>query len=100
MDRRSSFLLVGLLLLSFASAGCGPSSNQDSRLKAAQEQADRLAREMQAREAGQADQAVAVAVAFGCVVGVVLLLQLLRRERGARLTLTRLLRWLQRRDRT
>jgi hypothetical protein len=67
------------------------------RLQAAQDHADRLARDIQTREQSQGDQMVSLAVAFGCVVSLVLILQLLRRERSARLTLTRLLQWLRQR---
>jgi hypothetical protein len=60
-------------------------------------QADRLERELAAREASQADLVVAAVICFAAVVAIVLLLQLLRKERGARLTLTRFVHWLQRR---
>jgi hypothetical protein len=67
------------------------------RLHAAEAQADRLEREMAAREANQSDLAVAAVVCFALVLAIVLLLQLLRKERGARVTLTRFVHWLQRR---
>lgn len=115
MDRRSRAVIVCLLLMAAVCANCGQDDSGSGgcssrlrdtqaelgrtreRLRAAEEQANRLERELAAREASQGDLAVAAVICFASVVAIVLLLQLLRKERGARLTLTRFVHWLQRR---
>jgi Flp pilus assembly protein TadB len=101
-----------MLLLTAVCASCGHGDSEATRLKKAQQEValtrerlqsaqgelDRLERAIQAREGSQGEFAVAAVVAFACVVGIVLLLQLLRKERSARLTLTRLVRWRHRKE--
>ena len=67
------------------------------QLRHEQQRADRLLGQLEEEQAGHSGFVAALAVAFAAVLAVVLLLQLLVKERRAREALAKLMRWIRRR---
>ena len=67
------------------------------QLRQEQQRADQLLGQLQEQQSGHSGFVAALAVAFAAVLAVVLLLQLLVKERRARETLAKLMRWVRRR---